>query len=282
MSPEQAYLNGFIKRAAKYGFSSTEALGLYKQASATVGDTVYGTVGKQVENAGNYLGNVASNKMQDWAKNAPAVYRTAKPYLRAADKTIDTIDNLIPSEKGKTISTISNAANTFENAAHKLDPIAKPIGSIAQKGLDKAVNVAENIPQPIIKTDADQLQKDLGKHVVNSVAYPVARNVADIFVPGAGGVVSAAHAAKRMADGDSKGAWIDRASGVLNAASVYPPLYPYAKPASMLLNGVNFARDLSRTAEPVMQKIEPAKQMLLKDLRKPNIRSNIGVTGTEG
>lgn len=272
MSLSSAYINGFVKRASEYGFNMREIFSLLKKAEDTLGSTLYGTVGKGALNIAENVGTWSLKNLDKIRSGAHKTYETSKPYIGATDDFINKNNiKITPRFNYHTFqnikNTAGNAAENFENIGHKLDEPLKPTINTVQQTLNKGVNLAENIPQPFKQINADPMQQAVGKKITQTVAYPALRTAADMFVPGAGGVVSAAHAGERMARGDNVGAWIDRASGLANAVSVYPPAYPIAKPLSLGLNVVNFARDMHEIGKPIAEKLEPLKDYIVEDSR---------------
>lgn len=272
MNLSSAYINGFVKRANAYGFNMREIFELFKKAEDTIGSTLYGTVGKGALNAAENIGEWSLKNLDKIRSGASKTYEASKPYIGATDGFISKNNKKItPVFKSPVYNNIKNtaenAAGNFENVGHKLDEPLRPVINTAQKTLNKGVNLAENIPQPFKQINADPVEQELGKKITQTVAYPALRTAANIFMPGAGGIVSAAHAGERMARGDNVGAWVDRASGLANAASVYPPFYPVAKPLSLGLNAVNFVRDVNEVGKPITEKLAPLKDYIIEDSR---------------
>lgn len=97
---QQAYINGFVKRAADYGYNQQEALTILKQAGGFFGglgnsmDTGISNatqaVGNKVNQAGDYLkglGNTAVSGMKDLGNRA--VHAVADPVVKHYHRQVD-------------------------------------------------------------------------------------------------------------------------------------------------------------------------------------------------
>ena len=82
MTNEQAYIEGFVKRANEYGYSESEAVGLYKEATRWRDEMLKGNILVHPSTSGGYRGaSFGDNHIGENTFNPPKDYTKSLNYL---------------------------------------------------------------------------------------------------------------------------------------------------------------------------------------------------------
>jgi hypothetical protein len=173
MNTEQAYINGFVKRAAEYGFDQNESFAILKEANALTRALARGavspaTVAKRMNMPLSSVQNIAGH-------NSPGVGINKNPNIKALDSTLAKRDSLM-----KTQAKIEPLRTKLHD---RFDDFDDYVGGMRNIQNDiKNLPTLENVPwKGKLPANMEQLNRvrDSGYHDLPSDYYDAVEDIFD-------------------------------------------------------------------------------------------------------
>jgi hypothetical protein len=183
MNTEQAYINGFVKRANAYGFSDNEALELYKLAWSMEG--IGGGVGRVLGGLAGGVGGTAAGIAGGAAAGGVGGAGFGGGLGQSAgnaisdNKTVGTVGKYVGGTMGG-LGGIAGGAVTggvtgLVGGAVRGGNLGHRVGSAIGRGLSSAGNAIKNIPQNLnhsFNAGKNMLNTNVSNPAVNQMSTP--------------------------------------------------------------------------------------------------------------
>jgi len=288
MNTQQAYINGFIKRASEYGLNQYQAVELLKQATITddpIKDNSY-------LNRPTYRRRPAPNQNLGGGQNPPKplggdslenkLHKNVGVAALELPSAVDKFRKNINDRFGNVIEPVANAARKFEDFGHNFDAPVKGTTDLINTAVVNPVVDAFRAPTGSVTIPSVPGAETVGKTIVDTALAPTARFALRSANPLFSSGFFLDRAATKANEGDLLGAWMDRATGGADLTRGLMQMFPGKPPASptrlsrftrkglpgvlgltgTALAGSSLARDIYKQVEPTPENLERIEQTL--------------------